>query len=138
MRTGLLIFISGTLLFLSMLIRLYALQCGRALHPYCSESVRLISASCYSFIPQDSDHYTPFLFGALRKVMLILFRRHYNWPVQAGSILQSRREAVLLPARTVSSAANTTDFTMNHGGNFLTHLRMLPKKKKKKKKNSMV
>jgi hypothetical protein len=92
-------------LFLNMVIHLYILQCGKALLPYCAESLQWISA------PGTSSAHKHLITARCTS----LAHRESR-----AVILTS--QSLLLPVHKISSAANTSSFRVNYCSVFLTHL----------------
>lgn len=90
-------------LFLNMVFHFYTFCCSKTLFPYCSESLRWISAS-----------------GTL-SAHINLIIAHCNLLVKVENISQSCRAFVLFPVHNMSSATKTARFKINHCWNFLTH-----------------
>lgn len=111
-------------LFLNTVNHSYKLCCGKALFPYCVESLAMDFYPWYTFSPQKLYQWMLLFFVAYWKQ-----RGHTN---SAMTTLQlagegqkyslSHRESVLLLAYKISSAATTRIFKINNCRNFLTHL----------------
>jgi hypothetical protein len=109
--------------FLSVATYLYTPRCGKALHPYCAESLQWISAPgiasahnicitarCFLAHTESGTSVSALLWDTTTS----------RW--MSKSISQSHTEFVLLSARKIISVANTRSLKIKHCENFLTQI----------------
>jgi hypothetical protein len=112
--------------FFNMIISLNTLHWDRALFPYCAEGalwfLSQITVSVHKI--RVTAGYFSLVHAESEAAMLTAT----TCPGNVESISKPRMDFMLLPARKISNAANTTSFNINYCGSFLTYLRILPNK----------
>ena len=102
-----------------MVIQSYTLRCGKALFPYCAESLWWISAPGIPSAPKNHIPARWLLFVGTNGQRS--GRVNNSWLFKDETASQWRRQFVLAPASTISNVITTTRFLINDCGYFSTN-----------------